>query len=130
MNPMIGVISATGTPTRPPGSMMPMTDTSNAAAHLPTVEVLFFDGFDELDSIGPWEVLSAAGFDTRAVGFPGDSPTVVAAHGLRIGVDGPIGDAPGLLLVPGGGWFEGVGVRKLVEEGALPARIAELHAAG
>jgi transcriptional regulator GlxA family with amidase domain len=55
---------------------------------------------------------------------------VVAAHGLRIGVDGPISEAPELLLVPGGGWVHGTGVRKLVEDGELPARIAQLHAAG
>ncbi len=38
-----------------------MTDTNGARVPLPDVDVLFFDGFDELDSIGPWEVLSAAG---------------------------------------------------------------------
>jgi transcriptional regulator GlxA family with amidase domain len=114
--------------------MAGMTDTTDSTAghpaHLPTVEILFFDGFDELDAVGPWEVLSAAGFSTRPVGWPGDRDTVVAAHGLRIGVDGPISDAPGLLLVPGGGWVHGTGVRKLVEDGALPARVAQLHAAG
>ena len=46
-----------------------MTDTNGARAPLPDVDVLFFDGFDELDSIGPWEVLSAAGFPVRAAGF-------------------------------------------------------------
>lgn len=107
-----------------------MTTTTDTTAHVPAVEVLFFDGFDELDAVGPWEVLSAAGFGVRPVGWPGDRGTVVAAHGLRIGVDGPIGDAPGLLLVPGGGWLHGTGVRKLVEDGALPARVAQLHAAG
>jgi transcriptional regulator GlxA family with amidase domain len=114
--------------------MMTMTDTTDSTAastaQLPSVEILFFDGFDELDAVGPWEVLSAAGFGVRPVGWPGDRSTVVAAHGLRIGVDGPISDAPGLLLVPGGGWVHGTGVRHLVEEGALPARVAQLHAAG
>ena len=104
--------------------------TTDSTAHLPTVEILFFDGFDELDAVGPWEVLSAAGFPVRPVGWPGDRGTVVAAHGLRIGVDGPISDAPGLLLVPGGGWVHGTGVRHLVEDSALPARVAQLHAAG
>src|SRR5450432_305285 len=107
-----------------------MTATTDSPAHLPTVDILFFDGFDELDAVGPWEVLSAAGFPVRPVGWPGDRGAVVAAHGLRIGVDGPISDAPGLLLVPGGGWIHGNGVRKLVEDGALPARVAQLHAAG
>jgi putative intracellular protease/amidase len=107
-----------------------MTATTDSTAHLPSVEILLFDGFDELDAVGPWEVLSAAGFAVRPVGWPGDRGTVVAAHGLRIGIDGPVGDAPGLLLVPGGGWMHGTGVRQLVEEGTLAARVAQLHAAG
>jgi len=107
-----------------------MTDTAAPEPNAPDVEVLFFDGFDELDSIGPWEVLSAAGFTIRAVGFPGDRPSVRAANGLTVGVDGPIGAAPGILVVPGGGWLAGSGVRSLVADGALPAVIGRLHAAG
>ena len=60
-----------------------MTDTNGAKAPLPDVDVLFFDGFDELDSIGPWEVLSAAGFPV-ACGFPGrgrDRPGLERAAG-------------------------------------------------
>jgi transcriptional regulator GlxA family with amidase domain len=97
----------------------------------PSVEVLFFDGFDELDAVGPLEVLRAGGFDVRAVGFPANARTVRGSHRLTVEVDGPIGEAPGLLVVPGGGWFDdGSGVRALVAEGALPSLIAELHGAG
>lgn len=96
------------------------------------VEILFFNGFDELDSIGPWEVLDGAGFDVRAVGVPGGPTTVEADHGLRVQVDGPIGAHPDLLVVPGGGWVDGGvwGVRPLVEAGELPTVIAQLHATG
>jgi transcriptional regulator GlxA family with amidase domain len=108
-----------------------MTDTAAAPPSLPSVEILFFDGFDELDSVAPWEVLSAAGFGVRAVGFPGTGATVRASNGLRVGIDGPIGEAPGLVLVPGGGyWDPGAGVRQLIKDGELPARLAQLHAAG
>jgi transcriptional regulator GlxA family with amidase domain len=47
---------------------------------MPTIGILFFDGFEELDAIGPWEVL-AAWTDQ----FPGDGwdvTTVSAAGGL------------------------------------------------
>jgi transcriptional regulator GlxA family with amidase domain len=109
-----------------------MTTGSSRQPGPPRTEVLFFDGFDELDSVGPWEVLSAAGFDVRAVGFPADVRTVSGAYGLRVGVDGPIGEAPGMLIVPGGGWVVGgdVGVRPLATAGVLPALIARLHGAG
>jgi transcriptional regulator GlxA family with amidase domain len=109
--------------------MSAMADTP-APEDAPAVEVLFFDGFDELDSIGPWEVLSAAGFKMRAVGFPDGTGPIRAANGLSVGVDGPLGAAPGILVVPGGGWFEGPGVRALVADGVLPAAIARLHRSG
>ena len=87
---------------------------------------------DELDSIGPWEVLVSAGFDVRAVGFPAGVRTVTGANGLTVGVDGPIGGRPDVLVVPGGGWVAGgaTGVRPLVEAGELPALIAGVHRAG
>jgi transcriptional regulator GlxA family with amidase domain len=111
--------------------MAAMTDTNGARAPLPDVDVLFFDGFDELDSIGPWEVLSAAGFPVRAAGFPGEAGTVRASNGLRVVTDGPLGDAPGLVIVPGGGyWDPGAGVRQQIADGALAARLLALHAAG
>lgn len=108
-----------------------MTDTHGAQASLPDVDVLFFDGFDELDSVGPWEVLSAAGFRVRAAGFPGAGAVVRASNGLRVAVDGPLSDAPGLVVVPGGGfWDPGAGVRQQIADGALPSRLAALHAGG
>ena len=99
---------------------------------LPDVEVLFFEGLDELDAVAPYEVLSGAGFPTRAVGFPAGVTSVRGANGLTIGVDGPVGARPGLLVVPGGGWVAGgaSGVRPLVEAGELPALIARLHDTG
>jgi len=97
----------------------------------PRTEILFFDGFDDLDSIAPLESLPAAGFPVRAVGFPGEASTVRSAHGLTIGLDGPIGEAPDLILVPGGGWRDGSasGVRAL-SDGELPSLLARLHARG
>lgn len=109
-----------------------MSDSRPEPSALPTVEVLLFDGFDELDGVGPFEVLAAAGFAVDAVGLRPDVRRVEAAHGLSIAVDGPIGDAPGILVVPGGGWLEAArgGVRSLVEDRALLASIVARHAAG
>ena len=67
-----------------------------------TTEILIFDGLDDLDAFGPFEVLSGAGFETRFVTIePAD--VVTSAHGARVVPDGVLGD-PDLVIVPGGGW--------------------------
>jgi transcriptional regulator GlxA family with amidase domain len=97
---------------------------------LPATEILLFDGFDDLDAIGPLEILHGAGFPVRPVGLTAPS-TVPSAHGLRIALEHALSAAPELLVVPGGGWVDRApgGVRALAET-ELPARLAELHAQG
>ncbi|MEF8779657.1 MAG: DJ-1/PfpI family protein [Haloferacaceae archaeon] len=77
------------------------------------VHVLLYDGFDELDAIGPYEVFAyarefGAGIDPsyRTLGIREQVP---ASHGTRVAPDGELPDpaapdAPDLLVVPGGGW--------------------------
>jgi transcriptional regulator GlxA family with amidase domain len=97
----------------------------------PTTEILFYDGFDDLDAVGPLEILSAAGFPARAVAFPDQATTIRSAHGLSICVESSLGAQPQLLVIPGGGWFDdGPGARALTKSGDLPARLAALHGAG
>lgn len=97
----------------------------------PRTEILFFDGFDDLDAVGPLEVLTAAGFPVTAVAHPAGAVRVRSAHGLEIVVSRGLSDAAELVVVPGGGWFDrGAGTRALAEEGSLGVRLAELHAAG
>jgi transcriptional regulator GlxA family with amidase domain len=92
------------------------------------VDIVVFDGFDELDALAPYEVLrTAAGLGApiaaELVGAHG-AGTVTASHGTRIAVDrGPAEDAD-LVLVPGGGWFHGAGVRAEIERGDLPRLLA------
>jgi len=97
------------------------------------VDVLLYDGFDELDAIGPYEVFDyALGYAAEDEGGPASTDAnsdgttaarpgrvryvtlderewVTASHGTRVGVDGVLpepgaADAPDLLVVPGGGW--------------------------
>ena len=96
-------------------------------------QILLYDGFDELDGIGPFEVLRTAQerggpFDVSLVTL---EPTdrVIASHGLRIEPDGVLDD-PDLLLVPGGGWSDGGGVRREYEDGTLPDAISAAAADG
>jgi transcriptional regulator GlxA family with amidase domain len=102
------------------------------------IEIVLFEGFDELDVIGPFEVLRRAaeiGADMRvALVTLGEVEEVVGAYGLRVRPDGRLGRAgpPDALVVPGGGWNrQGPhGVRAETQRGELPAAIARLHATG
>lgn len=114
------------------------------------VAIILYPGFDELDAIGPYEVLSAAaasGADL-AVSLVTLEPAaqVVAAHGLTVRPGGLLGDGGwDLVIVPGGGWNApdggggartraqvagGGGARIEAQRGALPAALADLAAAG
>jgi putative intracellular protease/amidase len=96
---------------------------------LPLTEVVVFGGFDDLDAIGPLEILTAAGFPTRVVRPAGHARTVHSAHGLVLDVAAELG-SPALVLVPGGGWLDAAaGVRDQCE-GPIPAALAALHDAG
>jgi transcriptional regulator GlxA family with amidase domain len=73
------------------------------------IEILLFPGFDEMDAIGPYEVLRFAAdqgdFQVELVTLD-DLEVVEGSHGLRVlphrrlDPDSP----PDILIVPGGGW--------------------------
>ncbi|UIO98784.1 DJ-1/PfpI family protein [Halobaculum sp. CBA1158] len=102
------------------------------------IAVLLYEGFDELDAIGPFEVFrnaTAAGadFDTDLVALDGPG-TITASHGLRVEAEEPLPD-PGnvdLLVVPGGGWNDRseAGAWAEYERGAIPEAVAAHHDAG
>ncbi|HVL96704.1 MAG TPA: DJ-1/PfpI family protein [Solirubrobacteraceae bacterium] len=101
------------------------------------IEIPLFDGFDEVDAIAPFEVLGNAAFvrdvEVELVGAHGPGE-VVAAHGMRVLTSSGLTGSADLVLVPGGGWRELAGspraVRREYDDGRLPARLRELHAAG
>jgi transcriptional regulator GlxA family with amidase domain len=97
-------------------------------------EVLVYDGVDERDAIGPFEVLScAARIADLTVALVGvdTNPSVMTAHGLHLTVMATL-DAPDILVVPGGGWatHSPIGVRAEIARGVLPAAIAACHGSG
>jgi transcriptional regulator GlxA family with amidase domain len=101
------------------------------------VVILLFDGFDELDAIGPFETFenaANAGADIDvALCTLAEAERVTAGHGLRVEPDAVLADeSPDLLLVPGGGWTdpESPGVRREYDDGAIPDAIANAHADG
>ncbi len=87
------------------------------------IDILVFDGFDELDVIGPFEVLqnaAAAGadFSTRLVTRQ-TIEAVTASHGLTIRPHATFAPGADIVLVPGGSWVtrSDVGVWGEVQRG-------------
>jgi len=102
------------------------------------IEILVFQGVDELDAIGPLEVFrsakaAGADFDARLVTV-NEVKEITGSHGLRFGVDGLLGSQgrADILIVPGGGWVDRAaqGARAEVERGAIPAAIRDVYEAG
>jgi transcriptional regulator GlxA family with amidase domain len=99
------------------------------------IDIILFDGFDELDALGPYEVLRTAAtlgadFEVELVGARG-AGTITASFGARLVVDRGPSDTADLLLVPGGGWLNpGPGVRVEAERGDIPAVLARAHERG
>jgi len=90
------------------------------------IQIVVFDGFDEIDAIAPFEVLTSAGFAVSLVTL--DRPAqVVSMHGLRLDITATL-DRPDAVVVPGGGWLNRApeGTWTQVQRGALPAALAEL----
>ena len=103
-----------------------------------TAEIVLFDGFDELDAIGPYEVLenaaqAGADLETRLVTLEGgtdEDGLVTASHGLRVESQGTLGQ-PDILIVPGGGWTTAnEGVRAVVDDGELSDAVDERFTEG
>lgn len=94
-------------------------------------DILMFDGFDELDAIGLYEVLGAAGIDVALVTAETPAP-VVTAHGATIVPHRRLSDDCDLLIVPGGSWVtrKPRGVWAEAQRGVLPAAVVRRHAAG
>jgi transcriptional regulator GlxA family with amidase domain len=99
-------------------------------------EILLFDGFDELDAMGPWEVLAGLSavrddVSARFVTLEG-AREVRADHGAVIRAHAALSDRPDVLVVPGGGWFDRTpdGAWAQAQRGEIPAAIAARHAAG
>lgn len=101
------------------------------------IAIVAFDGVDELDAVGPYEVFANAadeGVDLAVTLCTlDDAPTVTASHGLTFEAQGRLDDRdPDLLVVPGGQWNARgeTGAWAEAERGVLPARVRDLHDAG
>ncbi len=105
--------------------------------------VLVYEGFEPLDAVGPYELLSV-GADRLAGADAGDSfetslctadtaDQVTSAYGLTVESHGSVAELdPDLLVVPGGGWNDRAetGTWAEAERGVIPDLLAERAAAG
>ena len=94
------------------------------------VEILVFDGVEDLDVFAPLSALASAGFEVALVA-EGGPRQVRTAHGTGLAAGEPSA-APGVLVVPGGGWISRSerGAWAEAGRGVLPALIAGRFAAG
>ena len=89
-----------------------------------TIGILLFDGAEELDFVGPWEVFTASSMLREHQALPADTVVTIAesiepvrcAKGLRVLADHTVDDHPPLdvVLVPGG-----MGTRREVDNADL-----------
>lgn len=99
------------------------------------IGIVVFEGFEELDAIGPWDVLRGA----REAGAPfevalialGGATTVEADKGLRVLAE-PASGSFDWVIVPGGGWNgrPARGAWAEVQRGALPEQLRQWRASG
>jgi transcriptional regulator GlxA family with amidase domain len=99
-------------------------------------DVLLYPGFDALDALAPWEVLSGLAaarddLDAALVTLDGSGP-VRAAHGTLVTPHRALSERPDAVIVPGGGWNDGSpqGARAEATSGAIPAALRTRHDAG
>jgi transcriptional regulator GlxA family with amidase domain len=95
------------------------------------IDIVVFDGMDELDAVGPLEVLRRAGFDVQLVALDAHT-AVTCAYGLTITPDGaPRSDAE-VVVFPGGGWVARTdkGVRAEVDSKRWEPLIADASGRG
>jgi transcriptional regulator GlxA family with amidase domain len=98
------------------------------------IDIVVFDGFDEMDAVAPYEVFRTAAelgapIEAELVGAHG-AGTITASHGMRLVVERGASEDVDMLLVPGGGWFNGAGVRDEIERGVVPRALVAARERG
>jgi transcriptional regulator GlxA family with amidase domain len=101
------------------------------------VQIVLFEGYDELDAIAPHEIWQMArdlkpDLDVQLVTLNG-TKDLTASNGLRMQAQGQLGARkPDIVVVPGGGWMtrSANGAWAEAQRGALPGRLAQLHRDG
>lgn len=106
------------------------------STELRSIQVVAFNGFDELDAFGPYEVLenavdAGATADVELVTL-GGATSASGAHDLTVTSQGALTDQADVLVVPGGGWNDRAvaGAWAEVQSGDLPEAVRRAHEGG
>ncbi len=100
--------------------------------------IALFEGVEELDAIGPYEVLRSAEqlggkLSTDLLSLEEES-RIHTFHGMEIsGLPSyPEGTHWDIFIVPGGGWLSGrqTGIRRIIRQGIWPDRLRQMHMQG
>lgn len=100
------------------------------------IQILVFDGFDEIDVFGPYEVYQKAahtGADIQATLVTIDERTeVTGLHGIVIKVSKQLDWSADMLLIPGGGWVSRgpQGTWAEAQRGIIPEALRRWYQAG
>jgi transcriptional regulator GlxA family with amidase domain len=95
------------------------------------IEILIYDRFEELDAIGPYDVLRRTGFDVAYVTAE-RTERIEASRGTVVVPHRELSEQVDLLIVPGGPYKSRAprGTWAEVQRGVLAPAIAARHAAG
>lgn len=97
------------------------------------IQIVIFDGFDELDVIGVFEPLRMAELPVQLISLK-KQDLVKTAHGLKIAAEGVLSleNKPDILIVPGGGWLNQAehGAWAEAQNGQILSVLKDLHQAG
>ncbi|HCI79068.1 MAG TPA: AraC family transcriptional regulator [Ktedonobacter sp.] len=100
------------------------------------IQILLYNGFDELDAIAPFEVLRMATrhnteLHVEMVALDG-TPEITAQNGLRIQVHAKLDSSADIVLVPGGGWVarSAQGAWAEAQHGTIPDALAHVYKEG
>jgi len=98
--------------------------------------IVLYEGFDDLDAVGPYEVLRNAQEAGEAIEVElvtrEPAERVKSSHGLEVVPQGLLDGTHDLVVVPGGAWFtrSGTGAWGEIERGELPRALAAEHERG
>ncbi|MFB6300031.1 MAG: DJ-1/PfpI family protein [Halobacteriales archaeon] len=100
------------------------------------IAIILYDGYDQLDAIGPYEVFNHAasiGADLEVGLYTLEPQEIVrSSHDLRVQPDGILDEldtTPAFVVIPGGGWSSRaeVGTWGEAERGDIPAALDQFY---